>query len=102
MDQETANLARLTADLASAPPFRYGDLLAKRRALLDRLAAGQFPSTGDEGLASALRSGRDARSRLLVELGALRAKIEDLRRLRAGLGQLRPAQSATPSLDVRL
>ncbi len=101
MNQEMENLARLSADLASAPLSSYGDMLVSRRALLETLAARQGTS-GDEELASALRSGREARSRVLVELGALRAKIEDLRRLRAGLGQLRPAQSAPPSLDVRL
>ena len=102
MDQDTENLARLSAALANAPASRTGNLLVKRRALLEALAARQSATRGDEELASAFRSGRKARSRLLVELGALRAEIDDLRRLRVGLGQLRPAQSSPPSLDVPL
>jgi hypothetical protein len=96
------SLAKLSADLMSASLSSYGKLLAKRRALLDQLAARQVPPYRAEELVFVLRAGRDASSQLLVELGALRAKIEDLRRLRAGLGQLRPIQAATPSLDVLL
>lgn len=92
------NLAQVSAALAEAPASRFEGLLAKRRTLLDQIDA----RSGSEDLDAALRSGRGARSRLLVEIGALRAQIDDLRRLRAGLAQLRPAREASRSLDIRL
>ncbi len=102
MNQEIDSLAQVSDELTSASVSDYGELLAKRRMALDTLAGRPGPPDEAEELASAWRSGRDARSRLLVELGALRAKIQDLRRLRAGLGQLRPIQTTPSSLDVRL
>jgi hypothetical protein len=102
MNQEIESLAQVSDDLTSASLSSYGELLAKRRAVLDTLAARQVPPNEAQELAAAFRSGHEARSRLLIELGALRAKIEELRRLRAGLGQLRPIHTTLPSLDVRL
>ena len=102
MNQEIESLAQVSDKLASAPLSSFRELLAKRRVVLDGLACRQEPPCAAEELASALRSGREARSRLLVELNALRAKTEDLRRLHAGLGQMHPIHGTPPSLDVRL
>lgn len=102
MNQEIENLAQLSEELARAPLSSYCELLAKRRHILDRLTTRQGPPSHSVGLSTALDSGNDARSRLLVELGALRAKVDELQRLRVGLGQLRPTGTTAPSLDVRL
>jgi hypothetical protein len=102
MYQEKERLVNVSNDLVTAPLSSYSELLARRRVVLDMLANGQEPPCVSEELASALRAGHDARSRILVEIGTLRAKLEDLRRLYTGLGQLRPTHPATPSLDVRL
>ena len=102
MNQEIESLAQLSDDLTSTPLSGYCELLAKRRVILDTLVARQELPNEAEDFAAAFRAGHEARSRLLIELGALRAKIEDLRRLRTGLGQLRPIQAMPPSLDVRL
>jgi hypothetical protein len=95
-------MAEVSDDLMNAPLSIYGALLARRRLLLDALAANRAPSIEVEDFAAAFRSGHEARSRLLIELGTLRAKIEDLGRLHAGLGRLRPIQTTPPLLDVRL
>ncbi|MDA0205933.1 MAG: hypothetical protein O3A53_07085 [Acidobacteria bacterium] len=102
MNQEIESLAQLSDDLTSTSLSGFGELLAKRRVVLDNLVARQGLPDDAAGFAAAFRAGDEARSRLLIELGALRAKIEDLRRLRTGLGQLRPIQATPPSLDVRL
>ena len=102
MNHELESLAQVSDALTSAPLSSYGELLAKRRVVLGTLAARQGPPEGAEDFAAAFRSGREARSRLLIELGAARAKIDDLRRLHAGLRQLRPIHTALPSLDIRL
>lgn len=102
MNQDIENLAQLSDTLTNASFSICGELLAKRRAILDALATHRQPPYQSEKLATALRSGSKVRSRLLVQLGALRAKIDDLRRLRADLGQLRPTGTPPPSLDVRL
>ena len=102
MHPEIENLAQVSDELASAAFSNFGRLLARRRDVLDALAARRQPPYRAEDLATALRSGREVRSRILVELGALRAEIDELRRLRVGLGQLRPTATTTPSLDVRL
>jgi hypothetical protein len=102
MNHGTETLAQASNQLTGASLSSYRELLAQRRVALAALAARQELPGEVEELAAAWRCGRDARSRLLVELGALRAKIEDLRRLRAGLGRLRPIQTPPPSLDVRL
>ena len=101
MNREIEALAQLSDDLMNAPLSVYGVLLAKRRVLLDALQSRQ-ESSDEAEVAAAFRSGHEARSRLLTELGALRAKIEDLQRLHAGLGRLSPIQTTRPSLDVRL
>ena len=102
MNQEIESLAQLSDDLTSTSLSGFAELLAKRRVVLDTLVARQERPDGTEDFAAAFRAGHEARSRLLIELGALSAKIEDLRRLRSGLGQLRPIQATPPSLDVRL
>ena len=102
MRDATKALAQASDELTSASLADYGELLAKRRVALEALATRPMASNGTKELASALHCGRAARLRLLAELGALRAKMEDLRRLYAGLGQLRPIHSAPPSLNVRL
>lgn len=98
----TTALAESSEELTSASLADYGALLAKRRAALAALAAHPMPTLAPEEMASALRCGQSARSRLLAELGALRSKMEQLRRLYAGLGRLHPNHSVPTSLDVRL
>lgn len=101
MHHATKILEQASEDLSRASLADYSELLAKRRVALDALTS-QETLPGTEELASALRKGHAARSRLVVELGVLRAKIAELRRLNSGLRQLRPAHSTPPSLDVRL
>jgi hypothetical protein len=102
MDRSTHDLAQSSADLLITPTSGYRDVLVRRRGALDALATRQTPPSGAQELADALRCGSEARSRLMAELGALRARLEDLRHLRAGLGRLRPPHTTSPSLDIRL
>lgn len=102
MNQEIESLAQISDELTGASLARYGDLLAKRRVILAGLITTRHRPPVGEDFADAFRSGNEARSRLLIELARLREKIEDLRRLHAGLGQLRPIRTSRPSLDIRL
>ena len=102
MNQEIESLAQISDELTGASLARYGDLLSKRRVVLTALMAHHVPPGEAKDFADAFRSGNEIRSRLLIELAGLREKIEDLRRLHAGLGQLRPIGTSRPSLDIRL